>query len=102
MITRYFTTGLIFGVIVSFLIIFILSFPASCGSSHGLEGIKNDACRTLVQTNNCGVGTDTITVNYDIGGDSNTTNDNLLAFCSTYYSRTTDAACKALCGCPGY
>ncbi|MCD6477152.1 MAG: hypothetical protein J7K26_03280 [Candidatus Aenigmarchaeota archaeon] len=29
-------------------------------------------------------------------------NDNLAALCKYYYNKESDAACKALCGCPGY
>ena len=73
-------------------------------TTAGLEGIKNKACQALVQTNNCGVSTTTIQANYDVDGDGaiDITNDNLLAFCTKFYSRTTDAACKGLCSCPGY
>ena len=71
-------------------------------TTAGLEGIKNKACQALVQTNNCGVATSTIPVSYDVGGDSDATNDFLDDFCATYYSRTTESACKALCSCPGY
>ena len=73
-------------------------------TTAGLEGIKNKACQELVQTNNCGVDTSIITVNYDVDGDGSIilVNDNLETFCAKFYSRTTEAACKALCSCPGY
>jgi len=83
----------------------------------GLEGIKNSACRVLVQGNNCAVETSTITIsNFDADGDGsndpasgfnwNTPNnivegDNLAALCYYQYARTSDAACKTLCNCPG-
>jgi hypothetical protein len=69
---------------------------------HGLEGIKNAACKILIQTSNCAVEPSTIPVSYDVGGDNLTTNDNLQDFCTTFYLRNTSASCKALCSCPGY
>jgi hypothetical protein len=72
-------------------------------TTAGLEGIKNKACQDLVQTNNCGVSTTTIQVNYDVNGDDVVgSTDTLDLLCSKYYSRTTEAACKGLCSCPGY
>ncbi len=72
-------------------------------TTAGLEGIKNKACQTLVQTNNCGVLTSTIQVNYDVNDDSQVTAaDTLDLLCSNFYSRTSEAACKGLCSCPGY
>ena len=83
----------------------------------GLEGVKNEACRELVQGQNCGVETLTITIsNFDADGDgsndptqvftwtapdNSTDGDNLAALCYYRYARTSDAACKTLCNCPG-
>jgi len=94
----------IIGAILIVLMCLYASLESYTFQPHGLEGIKNDACRALVQTNNCGVGTDTIAVNYDVdeSGTVAMPNDNLLAFCTKIYERTTDSACKALCGCPDY
>ncbi len=84
-----------------------------------LEGIKNTACRQLVQTSNCGISSWTILVsNFDANKDGNInplvgaaypagacpiagTGDNLAQLCLCYYSRTKEAECRTLCGCPG-
>jgi len=71
-------------------------------TTAGLEGIKNKACQQLVQASNCNVATSTIPVSYDVLADGLATNDFLDAFCAEYYGRPTEAACKALCSCPGY
>lgn len=86
------------------------------GGTLSLEGVKNSACRELVQKHNCAVATNTITIsNFDADNDgsndpsqvftwsapdNSTDGDNLAALCYYQYSRTTDAACKALCNCP--
>jgi hypothetical protein len=76
-------------------------------TAAGIEGIKNDACRELVQKYNCNpsAGLASIPVNMDVDGADNTIDiatDNLSSLCNKYYSRTSITQCKALCGCPGY
>jgi len=95
-----------------------------------LEGVKNTACRKLVQGTNCVDSTNTITIsNFDAdddggndGGDTwdwtapvcrdpgadgvpgtadDPSNDNLASLCYCNYGRTSDVGCKALCNCPG-
>ena len=92
-------------------------------SAIGLEGIKNDACRKLVQEKRCMVTSKEIEIqgfdanrdgdnvagtewdfddtDYDCsaGGDGN---DNLAALCDCYYSIESEGQCKVMCGCPGY
>jgi Flp pilus assembly protein TadG len=92
--------------------------------SAGLEGVKNTACRTLVQTRNCDPTTGAtwlITINNfnanapvdTIVGDNTAgasyptactaaggaTHDNLASLCVCQYGRTTEAACRQMCGC---
>jgi hypothetical protein len=88
----------------------------------GLEGVRGDACRRLVQENGCRVETNEIEIN---GFDANKDNlmgaaetgsgwdwetsvcgdasngDNLASFCACYYSLSSENACKSLCGCAG-
>jgi len=94
-------------------------------SVAGIEGIKNDACRVLVQGKNCAELTSNIVFDgamlrqFDANKnnamvatavsswgtacpDALWTGDNLAALCACYYSRSTEAQCKALCSCPGY
>jgi len=90
----------------------------------GLEGIKNEACRELVQEKRCTGETREVWI-YDFDANKDTTNnggnifdwtaaladqcgtaaiskDNLASLCACYYTIGSEASCKALCGCPGY
>ena len=92
-------------------------------AAMSLEGVKNDQCRKLVQANNCGVNTNTLPIsNFDADKDGAvgttdtgtgwtwgtstcvttiaTNGDNLASLCYCQYGRTTEAACRQLCGCP--
>jgi hypothetical protein len=93
-------------------------------TSVSLEGIRGGACRELVQEKRCTVSTNQITIpNFDADRDNvlgaadatttwtwgtsvckdtthvNAEGDNLAALCACYYSITTEADCRALCGC---
>jgi Flp pilus assembly protein TadG len=91
----------------------------------GLEGVKNDACRRLVQENRCKAETKDIAIQgFDANRDGNNNvgtswdfddnaayacdattgggNDNLAALCDCYYSVGSEGQCKVMCGCPGY
>jgi hypothetical protein len=92
----------------------------------GLEGVRGDACRRLVQENGCRVTTNTIEIdNFDanrnnamnpgntaLGANFWTTTtcpgtpvtvpeDNLAALCRCYYGLDSESACRGLCGCAG-
>lgn len=94
--------------------------------SAGLEGVKNTACRTLVQTDNCNPTTgatwlitinsfnanspvDTVVGDGIVGTQYPTactaagfaTHDNLASLCVCQYGKTTEAACRQMCGCTG-
>jgi hypothetical protein len=94
----------------------------------GIEGVRGDACRRLVQENGCRVASYTITIT---GFDANKNNnmsagkswdwndtamstalkcgttatgptasqDNLAALCNCYYGLTNESTCRGLCGC---
>jgi len=90
----------------------------------GLEGVKNSACRVLVQEKRCAVHPSIIEIDgFDAdkdgsndpaaGGAANcndpadgTTHDNLWSLCVCYYgidqSVSGTVECKQLCACPGY
>jgi hypothetical protein len=90
----------------------------------GLEGVRGDACRRLVQENGCRVSTSTIGISdYDANKNNKmgTTEintgwtwgtggsvcgqfaagdgDNLASLCNCTYGLTTETACRGLCGC---
>lgn len=96
----------------------------------GIEGVRGDACRRLVQENGCRVTTNSITIsgfdanrnNVISGGSSwdwddtvmtvaqkcgitatgaGASDDNLASLCKCYYSLSSENACKSLCGCAG-
>jgi len=86
-------------------------------TSISIEGVKNAACSELVRRG-CADLTNTIGVNFDADGDGDTgatgtwvwrtsvcnvavgAGDNLASLCNCSYSRTSEADCKRLCGCP--
>jgi len=83
-------------------------------TAAGLEGIKNEACRVLVQEKRCKVYTYEITIsNFDANKNGNndpgaswdwtagTGDDNLAALCYNYYGIRGEASCKQLCQCAG-
>ncbi len=87
----------------------------------GLESVKNDACRVLVQEKRCSGNTWTIQIaNYDADGDgqndggtrytgncgdvAQVLDDNLFSLCKCVYGYTgtynvIDGSCKKMCGC---
>jgi hypothetical protein len=89
-------------------------------TSISIEGVKNAACSELVRRG-CVDLTNTIGVNFDADGDGRVggvgtwtfltsvcnvsppavgAGDNLASLCECQYSRTSEAVCKRLCGCP--
>jgi hypothetical protein len=91
----------------------------------GLEGVKNAACRELVQGTNCAGDSWAITIsNFDADDDGSndpgtgwnwavdaekecgdtavgaTEEDNLASLAACYYGRTNEAGVKGLCNCP--
>jgi hypothetical protein len=110
-------------VLLGIIALYFTGFGPFSGAT-ALEGIKNSACRQLVQTYNC-AGTTTaasITItNFDANNDgaingavtfgtwgvaancnaAATSADNLASLCQCRYGRTTEAACRQMCGCPG-
>lgn len=79
-----------------------------------LEGIKNEACRELVQEKRCKRYTYEITIpNFDANENgvndpgtiwnwvSGTGDDNLAALCYKYYGARSEPTCKNLCQCVG-
>jgi len=79
-----------------------------------LEGIKNEACRVLVQEKRCKGYTYEITIsNFDANENgvndpgttwdwiSGTGDDNLAALCYKYYGARSEPACKNSCQCVG-
>jgi len=94
---------LVLAVIV--LIALIAFFLGVWGPSTGglaLEQTKNTACQKYVATN-CQGTLASITIS-DFDADKNGVEgeltDNLGTLCINHYGITTDADCKALCGCP--
>ena len=97
----------------------------------GLEGVKNDACRRLVQEERCKEETQNIKIdNFDADKDgqmgssepfsgwlwvfsgnptrdalcakeSMAVGDNLASLCACYFSIYSEGECKVMCGCPG-
>jgi len=73
----------------------------------GLEGVKNAACRELVQENRCNLTTLSLipTPNFDADkdgtpGETAAAGDNLDNLCEKYFNYPDDADCGRLCGCP--
>ena len=89
----------------------------------GLEGIKNAACRELVQEHRCAISVKSVDIDgFDadkdglITGDTGSTwnwdnnncasantglaDDNLAALCECHFNIKTESQCKVLCGCP--
>lgn len=121
-------------VIIVMAVIILLSLIAMYFTGYGpfsktvgIEGIRGDVCRRLVQENRCTVSTNTIVIsNFDanrnnllasadtgtgwIWGTSacgsappavDAGGDNLAAFCQCYYSLDSESSCRSLCECAG-
>jgi len=100
-------------VLLGLVALYFIGFSPFAGAT-GLEGIKNEACRQYVQNKNCAGAVTAVTIpNYDADGDTTidegsgwvtcadpATQDNLMSLCACQYSRTTEADCRKLCGCP--
>jgi hypothetical protein len=94
-------------VIIAIAVIVLLGLIAMYFTGFGpfttavsLEGVKNEACRELVQQYRCDRDLDDIlTDNFDVAGDGDSANDNLESLCSIHFNLDA-AGCKQMCGCP--
>ena len=73
-------------------------------ATAGIEAVKNQACTVLNPRAGCTTDPSSVTVNYDVGNDGDTSNDNLQEFAEAFYGCADgDTSCsRRLCSCPGY
>ncbi len=86
-------------IVLLFLVGIFLTGGTSAGDVFAMQAAKNKACQGVV-TNCAGADTSAISVDYDVGGDKDTSNNNLLELCKKL-GASDDTACKRLCGCTG-